>query len=804
MQNFTSELRNSIRTVRKRPGFTAIIILILALGTGANTAIFSIVHAVLIQPLPFPEFNKLVRLWEIDRTARADLKMTSVSNLIDWRERNRTLEGIAAWTRPSSMTLTSQVPAKEIDAVSVTANFFSVLKTDASLGRTFLDEEEKTTSNVAVLSHGFWQSHFASSRAAVGSLIQLDEEKYRIVGVMPEHFRSPSGDAEIWIPLLLRANEIDRGQNYLQVLARLKQGVTDEQARTDLDSIAAKLEKEYPSSNAREGIALIPMQQHLTSSLRTPLMILSIAVTLVLLISCSNISNLMMIRAFDRKREFTLRMLLGASKWRLFRQLLTENLVLFIAGGAAGFLFAQWLVSMFLYLEPQILPGLITVQVENESLVYTLVITTLAGLLFGMSPAIHFQDREIGAALREGRSAVAGGLGAMIRKILVIIQIAFSFVLVVSAALLVQSFIRMSSVQPGFLANDIVVIQQALDGPKYTDPAKKSDYYQNLIAGLKEIPGVRNAAAGTVIPMGKFGIDFEVPYHREDRPQREPSLSPHASFRSVTPGYFETLQIALLQGRPFSSDDDESRPFAVIVNEKLARQAWPGENAVGKRLRFFWADWQTYQVVGVVATTHSYGLLSDAVPELYVPDAQIPYSVMNVVVRFNQIHVDSASQIRDAFLKIDPLQPAQDITTLKQLSDESTGRERFVASLVGSFAFLGFILALAGVYGMLSFDTVRRTREIGLRMALGATRGEIRIWILKKGSSLVLFGIAIGLCCAWVASTLLQKFLFGVQGNDPVTLLSASLSLFFAAIIACMIPAERAASLDPNLALHYE
>ena len=804
MENFGTDLKYSFRTLRKRPGFTAIIILILALGTGANTAIFSIVHAVLIQPLPFPEFHALVRLWEVDRTARTDLKMTSVSNLKDWRERNRTLEGIAAWTRPASMTLTSQVPAGEIHAATVTANFFAILKTDASLGRTFLDHEEKTTSNVAVLSYGFWQSHFASSPAAVGSILQLDEETYRIVGVMPEQFRSPAGDAEVWIPLLLRANEIDRGQNYLQVLARLKQGITVDQAQADLDSIAAGLEKEYPSSNARHGIALIPMQKHLTSSLRTPLIILSVAVMLVLLVSCSNISNLMMIRAFDRKREFILRMLLGASRGRLFRQMLTENLVLFVAGGATGVLLAEWLLSMFLYLEPQILPGLITIQIENESLIYALAISTLAGLLFGIAPAVQFRDREISAAMREGRSATAGGLGTTIRRILVIVQVALSFVLVVSAALLVQSFMRLSAVEPGFQAKDVVVVQQALDGPKYNDSAMKSDYYQNLIAGLKEIPGVANGAAGTVIPMGKFGIDFEVPYHREDRTQLEPALSPHASFRSVTPGYFETLQITLLQGRHFSSEDDTSKPLAVIVNEKLAGDAWPGENAVGKRLRFFWADWQTYHVVGVIANTHSYGLLSDAVPELFVPDAQIPYSVMNVVVRFNSIHADSVSQIRKTFLKIDPLQPAQDITTLKQLSDESIGRERFVASLVGSFAFLGLILALAGIYGTLSFDTARRTREIGLRMALGATRGEICIWILKKGSYLVLCGIATGLAGAWATSALLQKFLFGVQGNDPLTIAGAAFSLFFAAIIACLIPAGRAASLDPNLALHYE
>jgi putative ABC transport system permease protein len=368
----------------------------------------------------------------------------------------------------------------------------------------------------------------------------------------------------------------------------------------------------------------------------------------------------------------------------------------------------------------------------------------------------------------------------------------------------VQSFIRLRTVHPGFQSKDVVVVQQALDGPKYNDSAKKSDYYQSLIAALRQIPGVVNAAAGTVIPMGKFGIDFEVPYHTENHPQLEPSLLAQASFRSVSPEYFETLQITLLQGRYFSADDNNLAPLAVIVNENLAREAWPGENAVGKRLRFFWADWQTYHVAGVVASTRSYGISSDAVPELYVPDSQIPYSVMNVLVRFNSIHVDSMSQIRKTFLKIDPLQPAQEITTLKQLTDESIGRERFVAFLVGSFAFLALVLSSAGIFGTLSFETTRRTREIGLRMALGATRSEIRVWILKKGSYLVLCGIAIGLAGAWATSALLQKFLFDVQRNDPWTIAGVAFSLFLVAIIACLVPAERAASLDPNLALHYE
>ena len=797
------DLHYAFRTLLKRPVFAFAIITIFALGTGVNTAIYSLAYTILVQPLPYPDPDRLVRLWEVEKSSPRDLQMTSISNLLDWRMRNRTLEGIAAWKRPTSTTLTGQEQAEEVQAASVTSNFFSILKVDAFRGRTFLAEDDRQSARVVVVSHAFWKSHLGERSDVVGSRIELDQEPFTIVGILPAKFTSPSGKADVWVPTSLRVNSIDRGQNYMQVFARMKPGVTHEQSQSDVAAVASALEKEYPASNLGHGIVLIPMQTQMTSALRTPLMILFATVTVVLLIACLNISNLLVVRGFDRRREFLIRMALGGSRMQVIRQLLTENLILFFAGGVAGMILSRWMLRGLLLLEPELLPEAFLLHMKWENFAIGLAISLFTGFLFGLAPAIQFRRKVLGNVLKKEERGLSGDrFLAILRQSFVILQIAFSLCLISSAVLLVRSFVAMRETPSGFNSDSVLIAQQAIDGENYIESRSKSGYYKNLIEQLKRIPGVTNAAASTVIPMGEFGIDFQVPYTR-DRDLPAISVAPQAYFRAVTPDYFKTLQIPLLQGRDFTKDDHDSSPLAVIVNETLAKKTWPGENPVGKKLRFFWADWQTYTVVGLVANTLSYGKTAGPVAELYVPDAQIPYSVMNVVVRFHALTEGSGDQVRKTFLTSDPLQPVQDIVTMKSQIDRSMRSERLVAFLVSVFGILAILLASAGIYGTISFAVSRRTPEIGLRMALGATRGQVRNWIFKLGAGLLIPGILIGSAGAVIASSFLRKFLYGTS-FDPVTLALSTAALCLTGWLACFIPARRAAALDPNVALHYE
>jgi putative ABC transport system permease protein len=804
MENLIREFRYGVRNLRKRPLFALTIILIFALALAGNAAIFSLVYTILIQPPPYEEPDRLVRLWEVDQASPRDFQMTSGSNFMDWRNRNRTLEGIAAWSRPGFQTLTAQTPAEEIRTVSVTSNFFNVFKVNAAIGRTFLPEEDQIETGAVVVSHGFWQSRMGGRRDVLNAKVELDEEGYNIVGVMPADFKALMGRVDIWLPMHLEGSAIDRGQNYLQAVARLKPEITIQQAQSDLAAVAATLEKQYPDSNLRQGIAVVALETQLNSALRTPLLILFCAVALVMMIGCFNIANLLALRGMDRRKEFSLRLALGATRGQIIRHVLIENMILFLLGGTTGLIFSGWLLRGLLFLDLQLLPEVYVIKSMGiETFLFCFGWIAITGLLFGGLPAFQFRMRTTTLQSNE-RSGTDDRFSNMLRNSFVIGQIALSLALSIPAGLLLQSFLSIRNTPTGFQGDQVVVAYQSVDGARYVEPDARSAYYKKLIQRFRNLPGVKNAAASTVIPLGDFGIDFQVPVTREENTVQPLALLPQAYFRAVTPEYFRTLQVPLLRGRYFTDHDDPSATLVVILNEALAKRMWPGGDAVGKKLRLFWADWRTYEVVGIVQNTLSYGAIAGPVPEVYVSDSQIPYSIMNVLIRFDTASSASTEIVRKAFLEVDPHQPVQEITTMNALIDRSTNRERLVAILVGVFGIFAILLASAGIYGTISFTIASKTREIGVRMALGATRPQIRNWILSRSANLVAPGILLGIFCALAGVSFLQKFLYGIEATDLLTFLASTALLCLTALLACIVPAKRASRMDPNAALRYE
>ena len=800
MQNLWQDLLFGARMLFKQPVFTLIAVITLALGIGATTAIFSVVNAVLITPLPYREATRLVRIWETNAEKGGAKEMTSLSNFLEWRRENHTLQEIAAWQRPDSITLTGQTPAVELKAGFVTANFFTLLGANAALGRTFVSEEGAPGhSRVVVLSNGLWRRQFGANPQVIGQQIQLERTDFQVVGVMPSDFKSPAGEADLWLPIDRQPNEIDRGQTYLQAIARMKPGVTIEQAQADANAIAATLASRFPASNRGRGLALVPLLEQTVGAARTALLIVFGAALFVLLIACANVANLFLVRIAGRERELAIRVALGATRWRIIQQLLTETMLVFAAGGLLGLLVAQWTLRLLQRISPGNIPRLDEVGIDPATLLFTFTISLLTGGAFGLAPALHGSVPGLNSSLK------AGKLGAKqrLRDGFVIAQIAFALVLLIGAGLMVKSFVRISNAPPGFDPHNLLVVRLFLDDD-YRKDQRQVAFYRELTQRLKSLPGVTEAGAATVLPMNPFGIDFDVPWYREGEAEPQRANASKARFRSVTPAYFQAIGIPLLGGRAFSERDERDAPRVVIVNQALAERAWPGENPLGKRLRFFWADWQTYEVVGVVGNAKSYGLTSDWQTELFVPLAQIPYTAMNVVIRTARNPAGLAADVRRMILEMDAAQPPHSIVTMDELISASVAKEKFALTLLGVSAALALLLAAMGIYSMLSYAVSQRAREIGVRMALGAQANSVLRLIVGKGMTLTLVGIGAGLLTSFGLTRLMRSLLFGVTATDPATFVMIPVLLTLVALVACWMPARQATKVDPVLALKCE
>jgi putative ABC transport system permease protein len=777
----------------------------LALGLAATGLVFGVVNAVLLRPFPFRDPERLVLVWDRHRDRPRDLEMTSYSNFVDYDVRNRVFEEMAAWQRPTSMTLKSAEGAEEIPASVVTASFFGVVGVEPILGRGFLTEEGVPGGpGAAVLSHGLWQRRFGASPEILGSTVVLDGAPFEIVGVAPPELESPAGESEIFVPMAFAPNAIDRGQNYLSVIARLKPAVTLEVAQSEMEALGSALEREYPTTNDGVRPRLVPLSEHVLGSVRPLLLTLLGGVLFLLAVACANVSNLHLARVVSREGEIAIRLSLGASRVRVFASTLLEALCVW-AGGAAAALLAIWFgFPLLAQLLGDRLPRLLEGRPDGATLAFTLVAAAATALAFGAPTAIFASRTTLERALHPGRGAeTEDPAGRRLRRALVVAQIALACVLLVGTGLLAKSLVQLSRVPLGFEAESVLVARAAL-GDSYAGEARRIDYFEKLLDRLRALPSVTSVGASTVVPMNRFGIDFDVPYHLPESPDPERASAPKARFRAATPDYFRTLETPLLFGRDFTREDRRDTPRVVIVNRTLARRLGRLESAVGGRIRFFWADWQTYEIVGVVEDTRTYRAADDPVPELFVPYSQNPYLVMNVVVSSSESPELLAEAAHSVARDLDPDEPILGAIPLPALVSATMARENLAARLLGLLSTAAVLLALVGVYAVLSFTTRRRTREIGIRMALGAAPRAILKWALGQGAALTLVGIAVGLGVSFAAAGLLSELLFDVGIRDPFTFAAAPFLLFVLSMTASYIAVRPAVRIDPAAAFRSE
>jgi putative ABC transport system permease protein len=811
METLAQDARYAVRMLLKNPGFTLVAALALALGIGANTAIFSVVNAVMIRPLPYRDASRLVMVWEDNRTRGKHQNVISPANFLDWKEQNDAFEDMAA-LYDTRLNLTDVADPEEIAAQRVTLNMFDLLGAQPMLGRTFEpDDAQPARQDSVVLSYGLWQRRFGGNPSIVGQTIKLNSEIYTILGVMPPDYQlfvnngSLTGARpELWAPMLFGNEDRTRRGRYAMAVGRLRQGVTLEQAQSQMTALGDALEKQYPDFNTGWGINLVPFREQFTGEMRKPLLTLLGAVAFVLLIACANVANLLLARAAARQKEMAIRLAIGASRGRIVRQLLIESTVLALLSGAAGLLLAMWGVDALVALGPKSLlpPG--GARLNLVVLGFTMLVALATGVLFGLAPALEASRPNLNDALKEGgKTAASGGRAHRLRNLFVIVEVALALVLLVGSGLLIKSFARLQAVNPGFNAQNLLTVRVSLPYAKYHEEGQSGRFFREALERVRQIPGVRSASAINYLPFAGPGAGTG--YSVAGRPFPRPGEWPVVDSRVCDADYFQTMGIPLIKGRTFSEREQMVKSHVVIVNETLARDMFPGEDPIGKRLLIqMMNDPPACEIIGVVGDVKHSGLDSQVRAMSYWPHVELAYPFMTLVARTDGNPLAYVAAVRREVQALDNDQPIANVYTMEQLISESVARARFSTTLLAIFAAVALILASVGIYGVMSYSVTQRTHEIGLRMALGADRASVMAMVIRQGMTLAIMGVGVGIIAALALTRLLASLLFSVSTTDPITFITIALTLTGVALAACFVPARRATRVDPMIALRYE
>jgi predicted permease len=815
MQNFSQDLRYAFRLLLRQPGFLVISVVTLALGIGANTAMFSVVNAVLLKPLPFSDPNRLVMVWEDASSIGFPRADVAPANYVDWKTQQSVFEDMAAlnW---KSFNLTGDGEPERVSAHGVTSNFLPLLGVRPVLGRNFLPvEDDSAGQKVAMLSHGLWLRRYAGDPAVIGKDIFLDGERFAVVGVLPTDFQFLQGDISIWVPASLsRQQLIDRTNHDLTVVARTKQGISVEQAQADILTISKRIAHDHPSEARDLKSAVVPLREQLAGKVRQPLIMLLVAVGLVLLIACANIAGLLLARAAARRKEIAVRTALGASRRRIIQQMLTESIVLASLGGGLGLLAAVWSFGLLKQLIPEAMLLSTKLQIDAWVVIYAMAVSLVTGIIFGLTPALHASKIDLSQALKQGVGhSSSGAVGQRLRGAFVLLQVALAFVLLIGAGLMIQTVFNLRGQYSTFQPEKLLTVRTTLPDSAYRDlreyitreHPRRIEFYDQVLERVRALPGVLSAGYTTSVPLiWKGGAsDFTI----EGR-QAESGLVANAIHRQVSAGYFETVGIPLRAGRYFDNGDSEKSMPVAIVNETMARAYWPNEEVLGKRFRLSVPDAPWLTIVGVVGDVRQMGMEVPVKAEMYFPYRQIAshpwFGPRDLVVRAARDPMELVAAVREAVHAVDPNQPVSNIATMEDVLIRETGSRQLGMILLSGYGGLALLLATLGVYGVLSYVVAQQTPDIGVRMALGARQRDIISLVLKRGMRLALLGVAAGSIAAIAVTRLMVSLLFGVSATDPLTFAGIALLLFFVAFIACYLPARRAANVEPMAALRYE
>lgn len=807
MHTLWQDLRFAVRMLAKNWSVTAIIIVVLALGIGANTAIFSVVNAALLRPLPYADPDKLVRLSE--DSPQVPQMSISYPNFLDWREQNKVFSGIAAM-QFRSLNLTGKDEPERLAGRAVSAELFDVLGVQPAFGRSFAPEEDRPGANrVCIISNGLWQRRFGSDPALVGRQITLSGASYTVIGVLPASYAYGT-PTDVFVPIGLRADEMkERGSHPgIYAVARLKPGVTVETARAELIAMAQRIGAQYGMQG--NSATLTPLSEVFVGDIRTTLLILLGAVGFVLAIACANVANLLLARAATRHKEMAIRTALGARRLRIVRQLLTESLLLAIVGGTIGVLLALWGIDLLRSASADSLPSTAVIKLDSSVLLFTLLVSLVTGIVFGLAPALAAAKTDLHDTLKEGgRSSTAGGRRSWLRSTLVVTEVALSLVLLIGAGLLIKSFVRILNTDPGFKPENLLTMQLSLNAKK-GDGTKVLNFFNDLNTRIAGLPGVESAAFSNGMPLGQTA---DTSFAIVGRPKPEPGKQPQTMMYTTSPEYLQAMGIRLVKGRFFTAQDTQGSPHVAVIDEAFARQQFPDQEALGQRIAGDGKDNPDAEIVGIVAHVKHFGL--DA-PERIQPQLYLPFnqasddsfsflaSRANLIIRTTTDPLNLTAAVRRQVQELDPNQPVYNVSTMEQTLDQSLVTQRLSMTLLTFLACLALILAVVGIYGVMSYTVTQRSHEIGIRMAIGAQPRDVFKMVIGRGMMLALIGVAFGLVGAFGLSRFMTTMLYGVEPTDPVTFVSIALMLTGVALVACYVPGRRATKVDPLEAIRYE